>query len=71
MTVERTIEVAARVRGYVLTRFGEEPLNTVYAALLMVAAEIAHSQGVKNIDFRRQAREVYRVQLSAYQESTK
>lgn len=69
--VERTMEVAARVRAYIFQRYPEEPLENVFSGLLMVAAEIAHSQKMSNLKFRQTARDVYRAQEEEFNEAQK
>ena len=66
--IKKTVEVAARFRGFIAQRFPEEPLENIFAALLLVAAECAHSQGMTNLEFRRTARDVYSEQLKAFED---
>ena len=60
-------DMAIRVRSFFATRYDKVPLNILFAALLTVAAEIAHSQGMSNVEFRRVCRDVYRAQEEDFQ----
>jgi len=70
LSVGKSIDMAARIRGYIIAQYQLEPLEHTFTALLLLAAEIAHSQGMSNVVFRRTARDVYNAAKEEYDQRT-
>ncbi len=68
---EHSLQMAGRIRGYISTQYPDDPLNHIFTALLLIAAEIAHSQQMSNVAFRRTARDVYNIAQGDYNRRTK
>ncbi len=61
---------ADAIEQYLFRHHGDYPLRILFAALLLIAAKIAHAEGMSNHEFRRIARDVYNAQKEEFDEKT-